>query len=383
MSMDTFPDTGGSPNEAVRSPDDPQPAQAGGVGGHRRRRRVRNAAIVGFVVVVVAGVAVAAVGVGGGDSGTPSRSALPPTTAKVTRMTLNETENVDGTLGYGDSTTVAAKGGGTVTWLPAAGSTLQRGKTVYMADNLPVVLLYGNLPLYRVLADGVKGPDVKEFEENLAALGYTGFTVDEEYSSGTAAAVKKWQKALGRTQTGTVEPGQVVLASGPVRVTDRKAHVGDAAGGAVLTYTPTTRLVTIALDVAKQQLVKQGTEVTVTLPGNKTVQGTVSSVGSVAHAGSNGSATTIDVVVSVADQSALGTLDQAPVQVAFVSNQRKDVLTVPVAALLALAEGGYGVQVVEGSGTHIVAVQVGLFANGRVEVTGTGMAAGTVVGMPT
>jgi peptidoglycan hydrolase-like protein with peptidoglycan-binding domain len=407
--MDTFPDTGGSPNdpgwaratdrlprtepgrsalpvpatEAVLSSEAPQPVQAGGVGGHRRRRRVRNAAILGFVVVVVVGVTVAAVGIGGGDTGTPSRSALPPTTTKVTRATLTETQNVDGTLGYGDTTAVAARGAGTITWLPAAGTTLQQGKTVYTADNLPVVLLYGSLPLYRTLTDGVKGPDVKEFEENLAALGYTGFTVDEEYTSATATAVKKWQKALGRTQTGTVEPGQVVLAAGPVRVTDQKAHVGDPAGGPVLTYTATTRLVTVALDVAKQQLVKQGTDVTVTLPGDKTVKGTVSSVGSVAHAGSSGSATTIDVVVSVADQSALGTLDQAPVQVALVSNERKDVLTVPVAALLALAEGGYGVQVVEGSGTRIVAVQVGLFAGGRVEVSGTGIDAGVVVGMPT
>jgi hypothetical protein len=68
--------------------------------------------------------------------------------------------------------------------------------------------------------------------------------------------------------------------------------------------------------------------------------------------------------------------------VAVVADQRKDVLTVPVAALLALAEGGYGVQVVEGSTTRIVAVQAGMFADGRVEISGTGIDAGTVVGMP-
>jgi multidrug efflux system membrane fusion protein len=58
------------------------------------------------------------------------------------------------------------------------------------------------------------------------------------------------------------------------------------------------------------------------------------------------------------------------------------VLTVPVAALLALSEGGYGVQVVEGTGTRIVAVETGLFADGRVEISGSGIAAGTNVGVP-
>jgi len=58
------------------------------------------------------------------------------------------------------------------------------------------------------------------------------------------------------------------------------------------------------------------------------------------------------------------------------------VLTVPVAALLALAEGGYGLEVVDGGRSSITAVETGLFADGRVEVSGSGIAAGTTVGVP-
>jgi hypothetical protein len=40
------------------------------------------------------------------------------------------------------------------------------------------------------------------------------------------------------------------------------------------------------------------------------------------------------------------------------------------------------VEVVDGDTSHYVAVKTGLFADGRVEVTGTGIAEGTTVGMP-
>ena len=92
--------------------------------------------------------------------------------------------------------------------------------------------------------------------------------------------------------------------------------------------------------------------------------------------------TVIKVTVAVADQKAFAGLDEASIDVAFTASRRENVLTVPVAALLALAEGGYGVEVVDGSATRIVAVRTGLFARGRVEVSGGGLAEGMTVGMP-
>lgn len=87
--------------------------------------------------------------------------------------------------------------------------------------------------------------------------------------------------------------------------------------------------------------------------------------------------------MTVADPKALTGFEQASAKVAFTAAERPDVLTVPVAALLALAEGGYGVQLVEGASTRIVAVETGLFASGRVEVSGAELAEGATVGMPT
>jgi peptidoglycan hydrolase-like protein with peptidoglycan-binding domain len=295
-------------------------------------------------------------------------------------MTLTQTEQVDGTLSYGTAHTVSPQGSGTITWLPAGRAVIRRGQPVYKIDNQPVPLFYGSLPFYRQLTSGDTGPDVRELEQNLAALGYTGFTVDNTYSWATDLAVRSWQDDLGRTQTGTFDPASVVLAPGKIRIASLGAQLGDHASGPALTYTGTTRAVHIDLDAALQQLVERGTRASLRLPDGTTVNGSISSIGSVIAAHGDQPAT-IAVTVAVRNQSALGTLDQAPVTVNLVSATARNVLTVPVAALVALAEGGYGVQVVTGSASHYVPVRLGMFANGRVEISGAGLTAGTRVGV--
>lgn len=358
------------------------------------RRGRRRALVIGTgatAVVIGAGTA-AAVGFGGGAAPEPADSTLPPATATAERTTLTETEKVPGTLGYGTAHPLTAHAGGVLTWLPAAGSTIGRGKPLYEVDELPITMLRGSIPAYRPLSTGVSGKDVRQLEENLNALGYTGFTVDDSYTGQTADAVRDWQADLGRAETGMVQPGEIVVLPGDVRVAGTVATPGDPATGKLLDYTATTRTVTVALDVAKQQLVERGIAATVTLPDGTSVPGTVSDVGTVASAppaqGAQSGApqqesadpATIDVVVTVADQAKLGTLDSAPVDVTLVSQRRPDVVAVPVGALVALAEGGYGVQVVHGGSTRYVAVETGLFADGEVEVTG--IEPGTVVGVP-
>jgi hypothetical protein len=90
----------------------------------------------------------------------------------------------------------------------------------------------------------------------------------------------------------------------------------------------------------------------------------------------------VTITISFTRQGALGTADGAPVTVRYIRQERRDVLTVPVNALLALAEGGYGVEVVADGRPRIVAVKVGLFADGRVEVRGEGLTEGASVGVP-
>ncbi len=69
--------------------------------------------------------------------------------------------------------------------------------------------------------------------------------------------------------------------------------------------------------------------------------------------------------------------------VALPSQTREDVLSVPLGALLALSPQQYGVEVVQDDGTtRKVPVTTGLFAAGRVEVSGEGLTAGQSVVVP-
>ena len=376
----------------------------------------RKLLIAGAAAVILGGV-IGGAALARGPAPEKRTAKLPAATAKVIRATLVETKTVSGTLGYGDRVPIAATETGTLTWMAPVGSTVERGKPLFKLDERPVVALYGSLPPYRTLRTGIKGADVQQVEQNLAELGYSGLAVDDTYTSATARVVRTWQGDLGLPQTGTVEPGQVVFTPGAVRIAEHTARVGDTIGGgsragtaSVLSYTGTTRLVTVDLGVADRTLAVEGRTVTVTVPGAGAVEGKISEIGTVATAkaeaspapgnargsavpgntrgsavpGNTSSAASdarIQVTVTIADQKALGSMDAAPVNVDLVSEERKDVLAVPVTALLALTAGGFGVEIVDGGTTRIVAVNTGMFAAGRVEVSGKGIAEGVTVGV--
>ncbi|MFD8205576.1 peptidoglycan-binding protein [Streptomyces sp. NPDC059695] len=365
------------------------PAPRRGRPRHRTRRVVRTTAAVLVLAAAGAGTALVLAPDGGGKAGGRAASGLPPATAEVLRQTLKDTRSADARLGFGTERTAVGRLPGTLTRLPAPGAEITRGKTLYAVDEQPVVVLYGSLPAYRVLAKGSEGTDVRELEENLVALGYTGFTPDDEYTGATARAVRRWQDDLGLKETGTVEPGRVVFTAGAIRVAALKAEPGDQTGPgrSVLSYTGTARAVTAELDSADRRLARRGGHVEVTLPDGAVVRGTITEVAGVSRAaeGQKKAGTKIRVVVGLTDaraRAAVRGYDEAGVHVTFTAATRENVLTVPVSALLALAGGGFGVEVVEGSTSTYVPVTTGLFAEGRVEISGTGVVRGAEVGMP-
>ncbi|OKH90829.1 peptidoglycan-binding domain-containing protein [Streptomyces uncialis] len=241
-------------------------------------------------------------------------------------------------------------------------------------------------------ATGSTGMDVRQFETNLAALGYIDFTVDDRYTAKTAAAVKRWQKHLGVPETGRIAVGDVVYTSGRITVGRVAVRVGAQASPEALGYTGGERRVTVEASAQDGAWAVRGTRVTVEVPGGEPVEGRVRSVsremrsaeGADPEGGGKAEGAqdaTFTVTIRLLDQSAIGRTESAPVTVRYVSDRKAGVLAVPVAALVALAEGGHGLERAGAEG-GFVAVRTGLFAEGMVEVSGRGVRAGMKVRVP-
>jgi hypothetical protein len=297
-------------------------------------------------------------------------------------------------LAQAESSATAFGQSSTYTGLPAVGAIVKRGQTLFQLSGEPVVLLYGSVASWRAFMVGMTpGKDVAELNANLRGLGYGSGLSGDAFTSATASAIAAFQAAHGLSQTADLLLGSVVFEPGPVRVTSVTPTVGATVqAGPVLGITSLARQVTIELDAAQQSDLKVGDPVSITLPDNSTTPGKVSYVGTVATIpsssgqGGGGSGTpTIEVDVTPADPAATGRLDQAPVNVAITTGSVSNALVVPVNALLALASGGYAVEVSGAGGVHhLVGVQLGLFddANGVVQVTGTRLTVGTRVVVP-
>jgi hypothetical protein len=350
-------------------------AEAGGARGRGRW------VALGVVVVVAAGAVAgwqAGVFSSAGSPGAGQLGAPAPATAAVARENITATTPVNATLGYAGSYPVTGRGGGTLTWLPSAGQVISQGQALYKTGNgSPVVLLYGGVPDWRPLDEGVTGADVTQLNHDLVALGDAGSAEVsalgwDYFSAQTAAGVARLQAALGiSAPSGSLPLGQVVFEPGALRVSQVTGSLGGPASGPVLAVTSDRHVVTIPLNAAMQSQVTAGDTVTVTLPDGSSTPGTVSSVGAVASGPASNA--TIPVTVTLTDPGAAGTLDQAPVTVNITTASAKNALVVPVGALLAQAPGGYDVEVVgPGNTRRYVPVSVGIFddAYGLVQVTG-------------
>jgi peptidoglycan hydrolase-like protein with peptidoglycan-binding domain len=349
----------------------------------RARRRGGRAIL---AAVVVAGIAVAAWLILASDDGgkaPASNDTVPLGSAAVERRDLIAREDVDGTLGFSDTTTVAAAAAGTITRLRDEGDTVTRGRSLMSIDAKATAwVLYGTIPMYRDLGPGVSdGRDVRQLESNLKALGYDPGTVDNDWTSATTDAVEEFQDDRDLTEDGTISRSEVVISDGPARVGEHKAEVGDPvqAGKPVTGLTTTTPVVTAQLDAGLAADVRRGDRVRVTLPDGSEVGGRVTRVGTVATAGQNDEAPTVELRVAL-NTRRHGRLDGAPVSISLETGKTKDALAVPVTALVATAPGRYAVELA--GSRRLVPVTLGSFADDWVEVSGSGITPGTRVVVP-
>jgi peptidoglycan hydrolase-like protein with peptidoglycan-binding domain len=304
--------------------------------------------------------------------------AAAPATATVHRTNLTETLTESGQLEYGDPLDVGTLLSGTVTWAPTVGSVVKEGQPLYRLDADPVLRLDGAVPAWRDLGPTVtSGRDVLQLERALSDLGYADdldMEVNGDWTWVTTIAVERWQRDHGLEEDGQLPLGRVVFTDGDVRVAAVPVEEGAPVepGTVVLLVSDTERTVTVSVDPTQQALAPVREAVELEFPDGTTARGRIREVEHVA--GDETTAESLDVTIEVAgpkaDRKAVARqLDGTSVQVGFAHTVAKDVLAVPVTALVALVDGGYGVEKVGADGSRsYVAVTTGSFSDTLVEV---------------
>lgn len=259
--------------------------------------------------------------------------------------------------------------------LPAQVLEHQAAVGIAVSSSTPIIRASGGDPL--------SGADVLQLEESLEALGLDGGLVDGVYDKATAAAVTEWTRAMGMSAEGWLPVGTIVFLPSIVRATEHLTAAGASVTpqSPVLSAAPEQTIVRMDLPAEDQESMAAGTSVIVVFPDRTETSGTVSYVASVADVVPQDGGATFEVEITLEDPSVVGDLDEAPVDIRVISDSVDDVMAVPVSALLALAEGGYAVEVVEGDTTRLVGVEPGFFGNGLVEIHGA-LEPGAVVVLP-
>ncbi|MGH3703176.1 MAG: peptidoglycan-binding protein [Agromyces sp.] len=337
------------------------------------------------ILIGVAAVAVIGVVAGIGYLTWPSAAAedeqeVQVESAEVVRGDLTELVRASGKLGFGATRDLGTSLAGTVTGLPGLGTVVGVGAELFRIDDRPVVLFRGELPMWRSFESGMTdGADVLQLERNLKDLGYFDREPDQEFAGSTATAIEKWQKANGLDETGSIEMGRIVFSPTDVRVAEHKIGVGSPAGSGVLGISGTAKEISISVDPNLSAIATLGSEVTVVLPNGTEAKGRIAGVGSPVEQDDKNSGEKklkLPLTITLDDPAAADGLDNVSVSVVIDRVKAEDAVQVPVLALLARPGGGFAVEVLHGKKTEMVDVELGVFADGMVEVTGGDLEAG-------
>lgn len=299
----------------------------------------------------------------------------------VTRRTLEETSEANGRTGFGTARQLNITAEGIVTEAAEPGDILEPGDIAARVGGRPVFVVDGATPMYRELrlvADWERdeagdkvgqmtGADVRQLQDYLIGLGFDNddsLEADGVYGSGTEKAVKAWQRSSGLVATGRVDRSQMVFINGAVRV-ETAPRIGESFLD--LTITDLDPVITAAITNQQRSSFAIGNNVEVEF-ADRTITGTVTDA--TRTVSPDGSATYQAEITPDpnADIDGIDPDDNPKITARRVVAEQ--VLTVPVRALIALAEGGWAVEVDGPSGPTLTAIELGKVVNGYAEITG-------------
>jgi peptidoglycan hydrolase-like protein with peptidoglycan-binding domain len=149
------------------------------------------------------------------------------------------------------------------------GQPVSSGTILYTVDLRPVTIVAGDVPAFRDLALGLRGPDVAQLRAHLHAEGHLRTArPSTAFDQATHAAVRRWQRAIGVDPDGVVRLGDVIFAPGlPVRVSLTEVRLGDRAGPEAPVIGAREQVPTFTVTLGADQTAAVPTEGPVTITG--------------------------------------------------------------------------------------------------------------------
>ena len=341
-----------------------------------------------------------------------SRSALddPPTEAELLQATRSLQSSKEQRLALGEAPTEAELLQATRSLNSATSSlntALQKRKNLVEGYSASL-LMFGDIPAWRDMKEGiVPGEDINQLKLNLIALGYGTIETlgpDWNFNKNTSAAIMKFQADLNIISSGEIVLGEIIFAPGTSLVKSsstlqtvggkmnagmelffltpvEKVSTQIGSDGAINLSSESLQIVEIQVDVADRNLTNEGSKVEIELPDESIVIGTVRQVGNLAVVPQEGDPF-LQVLIGVEGSTEYFEWTGAAVTINVTKELAKGVLASPVTGLLALLSGGYALEVVTATGTILVPVETGIYADGWVEINGSGLQPGTEIVVP-
>jgi multidrug efflux pump subunit AcrA (membrane-fusion protein) len=200
--------------------------------GNRTMWIVAAVAVASLVAGLVLGQFIVSPGQAAADAKAPKAGLI---TVPVESRELGNDVTIRGDATYADSVEVTLEtgdlGGPAVVTgqVPEVGATLGAGAIALEVTGRPVIVLPGDLPVYRTLRVGVSGPDVTQLKQALQALGINpGSLESATYDAATAAGVAALYDRVGYPLPESAEGGDDALRSATEAAASAKNQVAAA-----------------------------------------------------------------------------------------------------------------------------------------------------------
>ena len=280
---------------------------------------------------------------------------------------------------------VVTAGEGTVTNVVQPGIEIEQGTALYELDNIPVLALTDPDLIAGVILD--PDMDLEDLEAALVFLGHDpdrAITIDGVYDLADSAAIANWQTSIDLPTTGSPDPVHYTLV--PIGLTADPMPVATdtelGRGRPVVNLEGSELIVTVTVPVADADAFVEGQELTVEMADESVTDGVVTEVSTVAVPSVEPDGDpTIDVTIVLA--SSTSEPMAGPVTVVAAGDRVDGATVVPTRALVTLREGGTAVEKVLDDGTTLlVAIEIGNFDEGYVEIVDSPLAVGDQVVVP-